>query len=414
MEAWLRRHLLLVDATLAVALAVPCTLAYLSEPSAAVISLVLILPLAFRRRWPAPAAAIVLGAAFVQWLTLRGISTELLPADLGVLIAIYSVTAYGPRWARWAGLASGLLGAVLAGLIWPGNAFDSSATDHGVVMITFGGSVVAVWAIARLRGVRWDQVETLRERARLLEIERDQRARLAVSAERARIAREMHDVVAHSLAVMIAQADGGRYAATDSPRAQAVLGTIGETGRQALGEMRRLLAVLRAEVPEGAGPQTLLGPQPGLADVPALVERVRSGGLPVTLRLPDGYPVPVHDGANGTVNGGAAGAGAPVPLEPGIGLVVYRIVQEGLTNVMKHAGPAAQAAVEVRWEGLLLRVSVVDDGRGAGAAPPAAPGSGQGLVGMRERAATYGGRVDAGPRPGGGFAVHARIPVVGR
>jgi len=437
-EAWLRRHVLLVDGALAVGLGVPVSLVYLSGSTlAGVLSGALLFPLAVRRRWPAVSAAIVLSAAFVQWLSLRGSSPELMVGDVGVLIAIYSVTAYGPRWARWAGLAAGLLGAVLGGVLWPGpiapadpagpspvSVEPSPTLDHVIVMGMLAGSVISVWAVARLRGVRRDQLESLRERARLLEVERDQRARLAVSTERARIAREMHDVVAHSLAVMIAQADGGRYAATDSPRAQAVLGTIGETGRQALGEMRRLLAVLREEVPEGTGPQTLLGPQPGLADVPALVERVRSGGLPVTLRLPDGYPVHggANGGANGAVNGGAAGAGAgagvgagvPVPLEPGIGLVVYRIVQEGLTNVMKHAGPAAQAAVEVRWEGLLLRVSVVDDGRGAGAAPPAAPGSGQGLVGMRERAATYGGRVDAGPRPGGGFAVHARIPVVGR
>ena len=437
-EAWLRRHVLLVDGALAVGLGVPVSLVYLSGSTlAGVLSGALLFPLAVRRRWPAVSAAIVLSAAFVQWLSLRGSSPELMVGDVGVLIAIYSVTAYGPRWARWAGLAAGLLGAVLGGVLWPGpiapadpagpspvSVEPSPTLDHVIVMGMLAGSVISVWAVARLRGVRRDQLESLRERARLLEVERDQRARLAVSTERARIAREMHDVVAHSLAVMIAQADGGRYAATDSPRAQAVLGTIGETGRQALGEMRRLLAVLREEVPEGAGPQTLLGPQPGLDDVPALVERVRSGGLPVSLRLPPGYPVtsavePVQNGVpngvpNGDVNGGAQLVHpARVTLEPGVGLVVYRIVQEGLTNVMKHAGPAARADVDVHWEGLVLRVSVVDDGRGAGAAPVALPGSGQGLVGMRERAATYGGRVDAGPRPGGGYAVLARIPVVG-
>ena len=419
-EAWLRRHVLLVDGALALLIGVPSVLAYerISE-LAGLISAGLVLPFAIRRRFPVAAAVIILGAAFVQWLTIRGYDLQIMVGDVGVLVAIYSVTAFGPRWARWAGLAAGLLGAVLGGELWPVDLSSAGyrTSDHVFVGLALGIAVVAVWAIGRLRGVRWEQLATLRERARLLEVERDQRARLAVSTERARIAREMHDVVAHSLAVMIAQADGGRYAATDSPRAQAVLGTIGETGRQALAEMRRLLAVLREEVPDGAAHPATLGPQPGLDDVPALVERVRAGGLPVTLRLPamrqpddafaGGAPVARTDV-------GATDAGSTFGVEPGIGLVVYRIVQEGLTNVIKHAGPAARVEVVVRWEGPVLRVSVVDDGRGAGVAPPPVPGAGQGLVGMRERAATFGGTIQAGPLSGGGYAVHARIPAVSR
>jgi signal transduction histidine kinase len=326
-----------------------------------------------------------MSVAFVQWLTLDGGPTGFIPADLSVLVSIYAVTAYGPRWSRRLALAVGLLGAGLAGARWP--AYPGARTaDHAVVGVVFAISVVGVWSFGRLRGVRLEQLASLRERARLLEVERDQRAQLAVSAERARIAREMHDVVAHSLAVMIAQADGGRYAATGSPQAQAVLETIGETGRQALAEMRRLLAVLRQEDAGGAADAALL-PQPGLGDVRSLVDRARAGGLRIEL----------HE------------EGVPVPVDAGIGLVVYRIIQEGLTNVIKHAGPAASAGVTLRWAGTALAVDVVDDGRGAAAAPGAE--GGHGLVGMRERAAAYGGTVEAGPRHGGGFAVRARIPV---
>lgn len=369
---------------MAVLLCLLCILPFLRTSLWVVLlSALLVLPLTVRRRFPVTSAAVVLGTAFVQWITVRGPNIQILPADVAVLVAVYSVTAYGPRWAKPVALVTGLLGATLAGQLWPIPPSESARTaDHVFVGVADGIAVVAVWAIGRLRGVRLEQVEALRERARLLEVERDQRARLAVQVERARIAREMHDVVAHSLAVMIAQADGGRYAATGSPQAQAVLTTIGETGRQALSEMRRLLAVLREDARPG---EAGLGPQPGISDVPLLVARVRDGGLRVTLTQ-EGDDV----------------------LEPGMGLVVYRIVQEGLTNVIKHAGPAATARVLLRRAGPTLEVSVVDDGRGAGAT---APGGGHGLVGMRERAAAYGGTVEAGPVAGGGFAVRARLPL---
>jgi len=387
-EAWLRRHPVVVDSLLTLLLLVPCVLPYQRRGGLVIlVALGLVLPLAVRRRYPVLSASVILSTAFVQWLTLRAPDVQLMAGDVGVLAAVYAATAYGPRWAARTALAAGLTGAALGGQLWPvdESGMESRPLDHVVVGLGFGVAVIAVWSIGRLRGLRREQVEALRERARLLEVERDQRARLAVSAERARIAREMHDVVAHSLAVMIAQADGGRYAATDSPRAQAVLETIGDTGRQALAEMRRLLAVLRDGAP-GDDPARM--PQPGLADVPALVQRVREGGLHVTL----------------------SDVEACGELEAGLGLVVFRIVQEGLTNVIKHAGPAASAQVQLRRVGPALEVSVVDDGRGVGAVRVAG-GAGHGLVGMRERASAYGGTVEAGPALGGGYAVRARIPV---
>jgi signal transduction histidine kinase len=223
-----------------------------------------------------------------------------------------------------------------------------------------------------------------RERARLLEIERGHQARLTISAERARIAREMHDVVAHSLAVVIAQADGGWFAAESSPQAaRASLATIGDTGRRAMGEMRRLLGVLR----EGQDEEHSSVPQPGFTDITQLVEQIRASGLDVHLRLDQ----------------------PRAPVEPGLGLVVYRIVQEGLTNVLKHAGQGARAQVAVRWDRDQLEIIIQDDGRGK-TVRPGLPG--HGVVGMRERVAAYGGAVWLGPRPEGGHIVHARIPAL--
>jgi signal transduction histidine kinase len=386
LDTWLNRHRLLVDGVLTLGAASVLTIAAttLGAPQAA-FSAAEMVPLAWRRTRPVPSAAVVLTLAFVHWVALVGTASQgLLPADLVVPVSIYSVTTYGPRWAGRAALGAGALGAALGTM---GVEQEDANLYHAFAFFVFLlTSVVTAWALGTLRGVRRERVEALADRARLLEVEQDQRARLAVQAERARIARELHDVVAHSLAVMIAQADGGRYAAPSSPlAAQESLATIGDTGRRALAEMRRLLGVLR-EDGDGEAARSRL-PQPGLADLPTLVEQVRCGGLPVDLR---------QEGRAGGVTAG---------LE----LVVYRIVQEGLTNVIKHAGPAAQAEVTVRWGPGSVEVDVVDDGRGT--AVPQAPG-GHGLIGMAERAAAYGGTVHAGPRPGGGHVLRARIPLV--
>nr|WP_281353563.1 sensor histidine kinase [Phytoactinopolyspora mesophila] len=226
----------------------------------------------------------------------------------------------------------------------------------------------------------------MREHAHRLEVEREQEARLAAADERARIAREMHDVVAHSLSVVIAQADGGRYAANDDPKAAVrACTTISQTGRSALTEMRRLLGVLRTEDGD------VRAPAPGLANLDDLVAGIQDSGLPVRFTT------------TGTVR----------PVSSGIELAIYRIVQEALTNVLKHAGPDATAEVRLDWTPAGLLLSITDDGRGAAADSSLrneAAGAGNGIPGMSERAALYGGKLQAGPVLGGGFVVRARIP----
>jgi len=211
---------------------------------------------------------------------------------------------------------------------------------------------------------------------------------LAASDERARIAREMHDVVAHTLSVVVAQADGGRFAAKKDPAAaRRALETIAEVSRAALTEMRGLLGILRDTDTDAD-----LGPQPTLDDIPSLVASVRAGGLDVSYVT----------------------TGTPRPLPIGAGLAVYRIVQEALTNVLKHAGPKVTAYAQLRWLADALEVTVSDDGRGAAARSVAAGAGGTGIEGMRERATIFGGTLTAGPRRGGGFVVRARLPLTPR
>jgi signal transduction histidine kinase len=333
------------------------------------LSVLLVGPLAVRRQRPVLCLIAVLVVALVQWLTVRnGIGA--LPADIAVPVAVHATAAYGPPLASRFGLASGLGGAVLGGTGWP--QLRVSVSAHLLLGAFLASTVVAAWAIGALK-----QVDTLAERARLLEVEREQRDRLAVLAERTRIAREMHDIVAHSLAVVVAQADGARYAGSSQAGTNA-LAVISDHARRASAETRRVLGVLR-DGPDDASP-----PQAGVEDLPELIERVRDGGLDLelTLQLP----------ADG--------------VEPGLSLVAYRIVQEGLTNVIKHAGPLARAQVSVRWGARQLEIDVADDGRG-----PVSAGGGYGLMGMRERASAYGGMVTSGARVGGGHVLSARIPV---
>jgi signal transduction histidine kinase len=213
-----------------------------------------------------------------------------------------------------------------------------------------------------------------------LERERDANTRVAAAEERARIARELHDVLSHSVSVMVVQAGAERMALGSgrAPPAEA-LEAIEKTGRQALAEMRRLLGLLRTgdEPPDHE-------PQPTVAELDRLASQVREAGLPVELVI----------------------QGEPVSLPPGVAVSAYRIVQEALTNVMKHAGPAS-ARVVVRYAAHELELEVADDGRGSSNSD----GAGHGLVGMRERVALYGGHLDAGSRNGGGFVVRARLPL---
>jgi signal transduction histidine kinase len=353
-------------------------------------ALLVIAPLAVRRSHPVLSVGLVYGAALAHQLLGSAI---LLPADLLVLVALYSVTVYGPRWAHWVAIGSGLFGcitlSVFLGFSNPNS--DSFLIDTFFTAMFVGSMFLATWAFGLVRRARHETLHSLRDRAIRLEIERDQQARIATAAERSRIAREMHDIVAHSLSVMIAQADGGRYmAASDPDAATRTLGAISETGRAALADMRRLLGVLRTDPDERGGEAGSSGaqltPQPAANDIESLVTQVRASGVRVSL----------------------VRMGTPRTLPPGTGLTLFRICQEALTNILKHAGPDPTVTVVLTWGGTSVRLEVDDDGRGASAD---SDGAGQGLLGMRERAAMFGGTVVSGPRPGGGFRVMLDLPL---
>jgi signal transduction histidine kinase len=367
---------LLAGAVWFLAVLLPAPSYWESETISFVLGTLLVAPLAWRRRAPVEAAAVVVAVGLLELV----IAPEFLAANVAVLMMIYALAAYAPRWASQAGVVVGLAGALLAAMRYFGSDFISSVVP---TTMAIGVSVIAAWALGNLRRARVERIDALEERAQLLDLEREQEMRLAAATERARIARELHDVVAHSLSVVIAQADGGRYAGrTDPEAATGALEAIAATGRQALTDMRTLLGVLR----EGGGEE--YAPQPDVAAIPALVEDVRGSGLDVDLII----------------------EGEPQPLAAGPQLAAYRIVQESLTNVLKHAGPASRAWVRLQWRPDALELSVLDDGRGASAAMVSSDGEGQGLRGMRERAQLHRGRLEAGPRHGGGFGVHAALP----
>lgn len=244
-------------------------------------------------------------------------------------------------------------------------------------ILAVAAAVTAALVGWRLRTALW-RIEELEQ-----QLDRDTEAEraLAASDERARIAREMHDVVAHTLSVVVAQADGGRFAGAQDPtHATRALETIADVGRSALTEMRALLGILRDSDSDAA-----LGPQPSLDDIPTLVASMRQGGLAVSYVT----------------------TGTPRTVPIGAGLAVYRIVQEALTNVLKHAGPVVTAFVQLQWEPDAVTAIVSDDGRGAAARTD---GNGTGLLGMRERTIVFNGTLDAGPKAGGGYLVRARLP----
>ncbi|HEX6337903.1 MAG TPA: histidine kinase [Jiangellaceae bacterium] len=378
--AWLQRHPVVPDAVLAAALftlfMVPSTFGYAPGWPHVALGGVMFGALVFRRVRPVESFATVALAGLVQWIA----GVTLSPVDAAVLLALYSIAAYGPRWASRLGLAVGILGAVLASQRYV-LVNGSGAFVTGIML--YAAAVAGAWALGDVRGVRQAYVTQLVERAHQAERERDQRAQIAAAEERARIAREMHDVVAHNLSVIVVQADGGRYAAERNPQsAVSALETVSVTGRRALAEMRRLLGILRIdEDPPGGDP----GPQPGLDRLPDLLESFRDASLPVDLHV----------------------TGETCELAEGQSLAAYRAVQEALTNVLKHAGPQARATVQLAYDGDSLHIQVTDDGRGAAAGTD---GNGHGLAGMRERLAMYGGRVDAGPAAGGGWRVTADLP----
>ena len=342
-------------------------------------ALLMIVPLAWRRRYPVAVLLCALAGAAVEWPWLRSTGQLSFEAFIVVLVASYSVGAHAdPRRGLHA------LAGVVA-VIAVADIIDTVAGYHEPFENAALYPMLAVaWAAGnafRRHGARERELEA---RAAALERERGEKVRRAAAEERARIARELHDVVAHSVSVMVVQVGGARGILDAEPEtARETLRSAEQTGRQALAEMRRMLGILRAP-DDGDG----LAPQPSLRDVDRLIEQARAAGLSVELRT----------------------EGHPHPLAPGVDLAAYRIVQEALTNAVKHAGPA-RVEVVLRYAGNQLEIVVNDDGRGPPPARDDHADPGHGLVGMRERVALYGGALNAGRRNGGGFAVHARLPL---
>ncbi|MFK5646060.1 sensor histidine kinase [Ornithinimicrobium sp. LYQ121] len=375
-----------------------------------------VLPLLWRRRHPLQAALGVAAACLLQVV----LTDNPHPANVAVLVAVYSAAVHGTRRDSRLVLGLGLVGAVVAALDWS-VAYPGMGAWLVVVatQATFTALFVAVaWVLGDVVRRRRAVLARLEQQNAALARDQAQRARLVAQGERASIAREMHDVVAHSLAVVVVQADGALYAARaalDRPpstgpdrealeRASQTLETLARTARTSLSDTRRLVGVLRDE---GSGAE--LGPTQGLASLDELVQRVRDSGVPVHLAV--------------------RGETEDLPWE--VDLAAYRVVQEGLTNVMKHAGPHASVDVDLLRTPEVLLVRVTDDGAAVGphgglhGGEGRADTDGNGLVGMRERVEVLGGTVHAGPRDasgrGGtgaparrGWEVVATIPVVGR
>jgi signal transduction histidine kinase len=354
-------------------------------PIAAVpIALLLSLVIALRRRMPEKMLVLAIALGVAQLV----LDVETMPANFAMLVITYTVAANGARWASRTALAVGLCAAPLAQLRWPEN--ESSALGTVAIMIFTSVPFALAWVLGDSIRTRRAYFAQLEERASRLEKEREAQAKVAVAAERARIARELHDVVAHNVSVMVVQADGAAYVLDAAPdQAKKALETISSTGRQALAEMRRLLGVLRTGEHQEGGEYV---PQPDVEQIDELVQQCRTSGLPVDFKV----------------------EGTPRPLPSGVELTAYRIVQEALTNTRKHGGPNAGASVRLVYFDDGLGLLVEDDGKGAPHElyeEGGADGQGHGLIGMRERVGMVGGTLDAGPRPGGGFRISALLPL---
>jgi len=336
-------------------------------------TLVATLPLIWRRQRPVTVLGAVAGAVVVE-----GVLHDVAAAGVPLVIAVYTVaTLRSQRIALAAWLVATL--ALLAEMALA----SQVPTIPGVISrLAAPGAACALGLWVATRRAYIDQ---LRETAQRLVSERELLARQAVAEERVRIARELHDVVAHHVSLMVVQAGAVHETLTTDHPARSVLDSMARTGREALGEMRHMLGALRLE---GGADAAGRAPQPGVADLGPLIEQARQAGLPVELSV----------------------EGTARPLPPGVDLSAYRIVQEALTNTLRHAGPT-NARVLLRYRPDALEVRVLDGGRGSAAAAPAA--GGHGLVGMRERVALFGGELTAGAVPGGGFAVRAVLPLLG-
>jgi signal transduction histidine kinase len=323
------------------------------------------------RRAPLPALIVATAAMFAQTAAGVSLHTPLAPIVIA-LVLVYAVAQHEPLGRALTGLVVALCGSLGAIELAIANGEDYDIPDRLFVSLF----IVAPWLVGRAVHRRTHEVEVLAERAGRLEGERQ----AALDAERRRIARELHDVIAHSLSVIVVQAGAGETVAARRPeQALATLHSIQQIGRQALTEMSRVVGVLR----EG-GPEIGLAPQPGLDELTSLLAQMRDAGLDVELRID----------------------GSPFAVAPGLDLAAYRIVQEALTNARKHAGNA-KVTVTLTYAPGDLTIDVVDDGAGS----DDGWGGGHGLIGMRERTAVYGGTFDAGPRDTGGFAVRVGLPV---
>ncbi|MEE6286082.1 sensor histidine kinase [Georgenia sp. MJ173] len=414
-DSWLRRRPWLTDAVLAAALAAvlaPASLGPLlaGGPTAPwllpAIAAIVVAHLAVALRRTKPAAAYATGAAAMLVLVLVPVTVTtngavvgpfpaiLLPSALVFPVLLYSAAAYArPPWPTLA-LAVGLLGAVITAVpLWTGPDWVSPALGgpaavdttellpRAMVLGALLAVVLAGWGLGRFRGVRAAYLGQLEERTREAQAREARQVAQAAAEERTRVAREMHDIVAHSLAVIVRQAEGGRLAGEHDPAvALRTLDTVAETGRDALDDTRTVLGRLRSDGTDTDGEQR---GDPAVEDIPALVERVRATGLPVDLVV----------------------TGTPVRLSPTARLAAYRVAQEALTNVVKHAGDGARACVGLAWAADSLTVTVED----AGGSPPPPGESGLGLLGMRERVDLEGGELVARPRDDG-FVVRASIP----
>ncbi|MEV6108954.1 sensor histidine kinase [Streptomyces sp. NPDC051940] len=352
---------------------------------AIVIAVAYCVAVALRRRAPERVLVAVTAIGVLQVV----LGSWPMPANFAMLVAIFTVASRDVVWAsRWA-LVGGALAPTISALRWPDTQQSLASAIAGTVFMTV--CFLMAWVLGDSLRTRRAYYAQLEERARRLEKEREAQSRIAVAAERARIARELHDVVAHNVSVMVVQADGAAYVLDTAPdQARNALATISSTGRQALTEMRRLLGVLRTN--ERGEPGREYVPQPGVDQLTDLVDQVRGAGLTVDFKV----------------------EGTPCDLPSSIELTAYRIVQEALTNTRKHGGPDVGATVRLSYGDKGVELLVEDDGRGAQRElyeEGGADGQGHGLIGMRERVGMVGGTLDAGPRPGGGFRITAMLPL---
>ena len=341
------------------------------RPLNALIAAAFTLPVLVARRWPLSVMLVVLAAIAADYL-LEGHAGE---PWFAVLLVVYALGSYGSAWASAVGLF------VLAALVL---SVDIPRLQDGdpVDEVLPGWFILgALWGLGRWMRHRRTEMSVLSSRAEALERDRDEATRAAIAHERARIARELHDLVAHSLAVIVLQAQAAdRVLSTDEEAARKALAAIDTTGREGLAELRRMLDILVDVAPDE------LEPRPSLDHLDLLVDRVREAGLPVSVSV----------------------TGRPRHLPSGLDLSAYRIVQEALTNTLKHGDPT-KVEVGVAYLAQGVELTITDDGRGPRHAA-GSNGSGRGLIGMRERAHLYGGTVEAGPGPSGGFLVHAVLP----